>query len=74
MSTEDVSMDPISLLIVLAIVGLAVGLIMQSRKRKMASAVDNQGASHSTNSLEPVSGSHPDGDQDLGVLLTKFDE
>lgn len=48
-------MDPISLLIILAAVGLIVGVIVRTRKKKIATAVGSEGISNGNLTSAPVS-------------------
>ena len=65
-------MDPIALLIILAAVGLIVGAIVRTRKKKTATLAGNEGISNGTFTSMPVSSSSSSEDPNVEVLVSEI--
>ena len=65
-------MDPISLLIILAAVGLIVGVIVRTRKKKSATVAGSEGMSIGTPTSAPVSSSSSSEDPSVEVLVSEI--
>lgn len=65
-------MDPISLLIILAAVGLIVGVIVRTRKKKSATVAGSEGMPIGTPTSAPVSSTPSSEDPNVEVLVSEI--
>ena len=65
-------MDPISLLVILAVVGLIVGVIVRTRKKKTATVAGSEGMPIGTPTTAPVSSSSSSEDPNVEVLVSEI--